>query len=220
VKNLFRVLNERSKVFYGTTTVGIRVRDGVVFAADTRVTSGSYIAHRHGKKLYEITPYVAMTIAGVVADAQNVIDILRYHARLYEIERMKRISVRTISTLASNVFTFYRLFPLITQVLIGGYDERPSLYQIDFFGSLAEEQFVSTGSGSPISLGLLETSYREDLSIEECLALAARSVLLAMRRDAASGDDIDIAYVDQGGLKFLSAEEKRRLIERVSKGLG
>ncbi|MEM4006655.1 MAG: proteasome subunit beta, partial [Nitrososphaerota archaeon] len=35
----------------GTTTVGLVVKDGVVLATDTRVTSGFFVAHRKGKKL-------------------------------------------------------------------------------------------------------------------------------------------------------------------------
>ncbi len=67
-----------SAVYHGTTTVGLVCSDGVVLATDTRVTAGGYIAHKRGKKLLQIDENIAMTISGVVADAQNIVDSLKY----------------------------------------------------------------------------------------------------------------------------------------------
>jgi len=68
-----------SLVYHGTTTVGLVCSDGVVFATDTRVTSGGFIAHRRGRKLLQIDENIAMTISGVVADAQSIVDTLKYY---------------------------------------------------------------------------------------------------------------------------------------------
>jgi proteasome beta subunit len=64
-------------VLKGTTTIGIVCRDGVVLATDTRVTMGYFIAHKRGKKVYQLYDHLAITIAGVVADAQKVVEILK-----------------------------------------------------------------------------------------------------------------------------------------------
>ncbi len=60
----------------GTTTIGVTCKDGVVLATDTRATMGYFIAHKHAKKVYPIADHLAMTIAGAVADAQAMVDIL------------------------------------------------------------------------------------------------------------------------------------------------
>jgi len=54
----------------GTTTVGLVCTDGVVLATDKRATSGLFIASKTAEKLHAIQPYIWMTIAGGVADAQ------------------------------------------------------------------------------------------------------------------------------------------------------
>src|SRR5438552_21093 len=53
-------------VLKGTTTIGVVCHDGVVLTTDTRATMGSFVAHKHAKKVYRIDQHIAMTIAGVV----------------------------------------------------------------------------------------------------------------------------------------------------------
>ena len=199
----------------GTTTVGLLFRGGVVLATDKRVTAGHFIAHHQGKKIHMIDEHVGITISGVVADAQAVIDLLRFHARLYKMERGYRMPVRSVATLASNVFFAYRLFPLIADVIIAGVDEEPRMYNIDFFGSLTSDNYISTGSGSPIAYGILESEFRKDMEKDEAVKLAVKAVHYAMRRDSASGDGIDVAVIDSAGYRELSLEEKRRIIDSL-----
>lgn len=204
-----------ANMYHGTTTVGIVCSDGVVFATDTRVTADGYIAHKKGKKLYKLSNHLAMTIAGTVADAQNVIDILSFYIKKYELERETKIPVKSAATLASNIFMSSRLFPYITQVIIGGVDDSPSLYQIDFFGSLTEEKVVSTGSGSPIAYSILESGYSPSMTIKEGIKLAVRAVMAAMKRDTATGESFDVGVIDINGYRELSEEEKNKLIEEL-----
>lgn len=199
----------------GTTTVGLVVRDAVVLATDARVTAGYFVTNTVGRKLYPLDSHVAMTIAGTVADAQDVIDILKYYIRLYRVERGKPMPIRSVARLASNIFFSNRYFPLQVESLIGGYDsEGPGLYMVDLFGALSSERVAATGSGSPIALGVIEDGYRDEMALEEGISLAAEAVLSAMKRDAATGNDIAVGYVDKGGYRELSREEKERLIKK------
>lgn len=188
--------------------------DGVVFATDTRVTAGGYVAHKKGKKLYKIADNLGMTIAGTVADAQNVIDVIRFYVRKYELERQTKIPVKSAATLASNIFSSNRLFPLITQVIMGGMDGKvPALYQIDLFGSLTEEKVVSTGSGSPIAYSILETSYSPSLHVKEGTKVATKAILAAMKRDTATGESFDVSIIDSEGYRELDSKIKDELIK-------
>ena len=207
----------RSLVYHGTTTVGVVCSDGIVFSTDTRVMMPrSYIAHKKGRKVYKIDDHLGMTISGVVADAQNVVDILRYYAGIYKLEKKAPMPVRAAARLASNVFFSSRLFPYIADVLIGGHDETgASIFNVNLFGSLTKENYVSTGSGSPIAYGILESEYRDGITLEKGIAIAIKAVTSAMKRDAMSGDSFDVVIIDKGGYKELSEEEKKRLLTKV-----
>jgi proteasome beta subunit len=200
-------------VFKGTTTLGVVCKDGVVLASDTRVTMGFYVAHKYGKKVYKIDDHLAMTIAGTVADAQRVVDVLTVNAQLYKINLGRPLPVSSAARLIANQLFSSRYVPLMTQILVGGVDDTgPHVFNLDLFGSLTEEKSVSTGSGSPIVYGILEDKYKEDMSVKELLPIVVKAVNAAMKRDSASGDSYNVAVIDGKGYRELTEKEKKQLL--------
>ena len=70
----------------GTTTCALTCKDGVVLAADTRASAGYFIVDRNVMKIQKIDEHLGMTIAGGVADAQNLVDS-RYNANRMVVNR-------------------------------------------------------------------------------------------------------------------------------------
>lgn len=187
----------------GTTTVGLVTRDAVVFGADKRATAGLYIAHKNVRKIEPIDERSALTISGLVADAQVLADFLRYRSRLYQITTGTPMSIRAMASLLSLVLNSSKYFPFIVQLLLGGIDDRPRLYQIELFGDVTEEKFIASGSGSPVALGLLEAEYSEDLGVEEAVDLVRRSIASSIKRDPYTGEGIDVLVITGQGIKSL-----------------
>ncbi len=199
----------------GTTTVGLVVKDAVVLGTDARVTAGYFVTNTVGRKLYPLDSHVAMTIAGTVADAQDLIDVLKYYIRLYRVERGRPMPIKSVARLASNIFFSNRYYPLQVESLIGGYDsEGPGLYMVDLFAAVSRETIAATGSGSPIALGVIEDGYRDGIGVEEGIRLVAEAVLSAMKRDAATGNDFTIGVIDRNGYRELGKEEKEKLVRK------
>lgn len=197
----------------GTTTIGLVCKDGVILASDTRVTMGYYVAHKQGKKVYQIDDHLAMTIAGSVADAQKAVDILITNAKLYKIELGRPLPVSSAARLLANLLFSARYVPLLAQVLVGGVDGTgPHIFSIDPFGSLTEEKFVSTGSGSPVAYGILEDKFKEGSHIREMLPVIVKAVNAAMKRDSASGDSYNVAVIDAKGYRDIGEKEKKQLL--------
>jgi len=206
----FRVLKT------GTTTIGLVCKDGVVLASDTRVTMGFMVAHKRGRKIYRIDDHLAITIAGTVAEGQNVVDLLRIYAKLYKMEHGRPIPINSAAKIASRILYSNRLIPLAVQAIVGGVDDDgPHLYALDPFGGITEEKCFSTGSGSPIAIGELETSFKDGISVEEAIPIAVRALRAAMRRDIASGDSFDVVVVDSKGYRELSEDEKAKFVSHA-----
>jgi len=188
-----------------TTTVGLVVGDYVVLAADKRATGGAMIYHKRVKKIHKITDYAAMTISGLVADAQVLVDEARYVSKAYEMDYGKRIKLSSLANFMSLVLSAYlRYSPFIVQLLLGGVDEGgPSLYYLDLYGSVSKERYASTGSGSPVAYGVLEKEYRSDLTLEEARKLAFKAVETALSRDGFSGEGVDVVTI---GPNYFSEE--------------
>lgn len=81
-----------------TTTVGLTLRDYVVLAADKRATAGPAVYHKAVKKIAKITDRAAMTISGLVADAQILVDNMRYIVREYELSTGRPMSIRAMAS--------------------------------------------------------------------------------------------------------------------------
>ncbi len=200
----------------GTTTVGVVCSDGVILGTDTRATMGNYVASKHAKKVYKITERLAMTIAGGVAVAQRIVEILRINASLFELEKNRPMPVQSAARLVSNVLFQNREVgrPLPMQALIGGYDETGAhVFNLDPFGSVTEENMVSTGSGSPLAYGVLEAQYREGRTIKDMIPIVVEAIDSAMKRDVGSGDSFDVAVIDGEGYRELSQEDKESLLK-------
>lgn len=199
-------------ILKGTTTVGVICKDGVALATDTRVTMGSFIAHKRGKKVYQIDDHMAMTIAGGVADAQNVVNLLKVNAALFKIGNKRPMPINSAARLSAHILFSNRFYPLALQAIIAGVDTTgPHIFTLDPFGSVTEEnKFFSTGSGSPVALGILEEGYKENITVKEAIPLVVRAVSAAMKRDAGSGDSFDVAVITKDGYKELDDESKAK----------
>jgi len=203
----------QEKILHGTTTVGIKATDGVVLCADMRASAGYFIANNNTMKIQKIDEHAGMTMAGGVADAQNITDILRYHANMHRIQKHEPITIKSLTRLTSLIFHQNRGYPFIADILVGGYDNAgPALYNIDMFGSAEEKNYVTTGSGSPVAYGLLEEEYHDDLTVEKAKVIALRAVKAAIMRNIGTGDGINIAIMDKNGFRLLTKDQKKSII--------
>ena len=194
----------------GTTTCALSCSDGVVLAADTRASAGMFIADKHVMKIQNVDKHLGMTIAGGVADAQNLVDTMRYNANLYRINNKRIIPVQSAARLCSNILFNQRYFPYYVQIIMAGYEGKGTgqVYNIDLFGSLTEEKFISTGSGSPVAYGYLESEFKENMSVDEAYKVALQAIAAAIRRNAGTGDGINVVIIDKNGYRELSKEVK------------
>ena len=191
----------------GTTTIGVRYKDGVIIASDQRATMSTMIAHSDVQKVYRIADNLGMTIAGVVGDAQLMIRYVQSEVALYSMRKGGEMSVNAAATLVANIVRngFY------VGHIIGGYDKTgPHIFSIDGAGGYIEDNYMSVGSGSTFALGSMEAGYKEGLSKQEGIDLAITALNSAMRRDAASGGGYVLTtYIDKTGVQFIDEEDIR-----------
>jgi len=211
-------MNDEKDIYHGTTTIGIICSDGVVLATDSRATMGHMIASEAAKKVYKIGDRLGMTIAGNVGDAQQLVKMMNIETKMYKVSREHNMSVKAASNLLANVLRSNRYYPFSVQILIGGYDTSGlRLYSIDMAGGLIEEEhFTSTGSGSPMAFGVLESQYAEGMTCQEGLILAVRSLKTAMKRDSASGSTIKAVVITHGKYDKVEDEDINYILEELS----
>ena len=203
----------------GTTTIGLVCKDGLVLAADKRATSGYLIAWKKFDKIVNITENIAVTVAGTVSDVQLLTKYLKAELKLKDIRTGRETSVKEAANLLANfVYSNIRklsLIPGISHFIIGGKDSAGfHLYDLSPDGSIVEvDDYISSGSGSVMAFGVLETLYKKGLSVEEGVKLAAKGINAAVQRDIASGNGVDIVSITKDGIKKVFSKEIEYRIE-------
>ena len=196
-----------------TTTIGVVCRDGVLMTTDTRATMGSFVAHKHAKKVYMIDHHLGMTIAGTVGDAQAIVEMLKANSALYRLDMNRPIPVQSAARMVSNILFQARYYPLSVQALIGGMDDTGGhIFALDPLGSMMEERYVYTGSGSPVAYGVLESEWHDDLTVKDSTPVLVRAINSAMKRDSASGDSFDVVTITKDGYRELTEDEKKHIV--------
>lgn len=194
--------NLSQRFILGATTVGVVCKDGVILSSEKRVTYGYMVMSKMGRKIFKITDTIGAACAGLVADMQILIRQVGAYCKLFELEHNRKITVRTTAKTVSNLLFQRRLFPYITQTIIGGIDdEGPNLYVLDPLGSLIPDKYATVGSGAEIAVGVLEAGYKEGLTLQEGRDLVFSAMKSALARDIASGDGIEILIISKDGIK-------------------
>jgi len=193
-----------------TTTLAIVCNDGnggLVIGSESQATMGFFVASNTATKIYKITDYIAMTISGGVADAQKIVDQIRAMAQLCQLDWRREPTVRSMAKLTSKVLGQNRMLPYYVSLIIGGVDQAGAhIFTLGGLGSILEEKkFASTGSGSPMAYGVLESEYKENLSIDEGVELIKRAITSARKRDAGSGGEFQIVTITADkGVEFVN----------------
>lgn len=196
----------------GTTTIGIKLKDGVILASDQRATMGNLIAHSHVQKVYQLSDNIGMTIAGVVGDAQLMVRYMQSEISIYSMKKGSPMSVTAAATLVASVIRqgFY------LGLIVGGYDKTGGhIFSIDGAGGYIEDNYCSVGSGSMFALGSLEATFKEDMTKEEGINAAITALNSARRRDNCTGDGMLVSYIGPDGYESLSPDEVRSRCESL-----
>jgi proteasome beta subunit len=193
-----------------TTIVGIKTKEGVVLGSDRRASKGFFIGSKITQKIAKIDDTLAVAIAGQLSDAEYMIKVAKAERRLMSLRRgfplTVKESARLIANLAYSGLKNYQ--PYFVELLVAGVDYEEGgghIYAADMSGAITSEDFASSGSGSPIAYGVLESAYHKDITNEQAKEIATKAVAAAMERDPGSGNGIDVLAIPN----LLMVKEKR-----------
>lgn len=194
----------------GTTLVAMAYKDGVVLAADSRTSTGTFVAVRVTDKLTPVTSHIMVCRSGSAADTQAMTDAVKNQLEWYEIEFGQPPPVHTAAHLFKNIGYEYR-DQFSAGLIVGGWDKEKGgqvysvwgfpfqvfgwnslvshfvLFQVPIGGALVRQNVSIGGSGSTFLYGYVDAHYKKDMSKEECIELAKTCVTLAINRDGSSG---------------------------------
>ncbi len=194
----------------GACGVAIKCKDGVVLGNDRRGTLGYTVISKSTKKVFKITDYIGLAAYGLIGDFQILVKILQAQANLYLLETGEKITTKSLGKLVSNYLYSRKMMPLYTNLIVAGMDkDGPKLYVLDALGSLMPEDYGTAGTGMLLSIGILEAEYNPSILVNEGEKLVEKAIRNAIKRDAMSGNGIDLLIITKDGAeeKFIEIKE-------------
>ena len=185
----------------GATVVGISYNSGVILAAEKRVSFGNFVVNKSIKKTFSVTDHVGAACAGMVADMQVLVRQVEALAKIRKLETRREVPPNSVAKLMSVIMFERRYFPLLTQVIVGGINNKPEIYTLDPLGSVLPDEYAAVGTGAELALGIMDAEFKPNMTEEKAKELAIRAIKSAIQRDSSSGDGIDVLVVSKTGHK-------------------
>ena len=183
----------------GATAVGISYSNGVVLAAEKRISFGNFVVNKNTKKTFPVTEKVGAACAGMVADMQVLVRQVGALAKIRKLETRRNVAPNSIAKMMSVIMFERRFFPLLTQVIVGGFEVKPEIYTLDPLGSLLPDDYAAVGTGAEMALGIMDSEFKSNMSEEKAKDLAIKAIKSSIQRDSSSGDGIDLLAITMAG---------------------
>lgn len=186
----------------GTSIMAVVFKDGVVVGADSRTTTGAYIANRTTDKLTPVHDKIYCCRSGSAADTQAIADYVKWFLNMHAVELDEEPEVGTAANLFKQL-CYTNKNMLMAAIIVGGYDKHNggSVYSIPLGGALIKEPWAVGGSGSSYIYGYCDANYKDGMTKEEALAFVQNALSLAMSRDGSSGGVIRTVVITADGVE-------------------
>ncbi|KAL6765472.1 nucleophile aminohydrolase [Haematococcus lacustris] len=190
------------EVSMGTTIMCVSYKGGVILGADSRTSTGSYIANRTTDKITPLADNVYILRSGSAADTQAVASYVQLYIAQSQAENNAPITVRAAAHMAMQM-AYGNKDMLQAGLILGGWDkdEGPAVWAIPLGGTLIKVPYAIGGSGSAYIYGFCDKYFRPDMSEAEAKDFVVRAVGHAMARDASSGGCIRTVTIDANGAR-------------------
>lgn len=194
---------EKGGVSTGTTILAIEFEGGVIMGADSRTSTGDYIANRVSRKVTRVHDRLYVCRSGSAADTQALTGFVQHYLSQHsmELEDTKFPLVNTCASLF-NLLAYKHKDNLMAGLIIGGYDKAKGgqVYCIPLGGGKMRMPCVAGGSGSSYIMGLMDAEYKEGMGEEEARKMVKKWIAHAMRRDGSSGGVIRTMTIKEDGV--------------------
>eukprot|EP00891_Asterochloris_glomerata_P006025 jgi/Astpho2/6025/Aster-03982 len=203
--------------------VGILAKDGVVLAAEKRITSKLLDTSAVGvrrEKMYKLDDHVACTVAGITADANILINTCRIAAQRYLLTYSQPIPVeQLVRALCDNkqgYTQFGGLRPFGVSLLYAGWDEVNNfqLYQSDPSGNYSGWKATAIGANHQGATNILKQEYKDDITLEEAIKLIIKVLSKTMDSTTLSSEKVELATItrkDEENLTLYHIYEDKEL---------
>merc|ERR1719446_543070 len=196
------IMAPEQAVSTGTTIMAVTFDGGVVMAADSRTSTGDYVANRASRKISKVHDKIFVCRCGSAADTQALTGFVQHYLGMHAVELGAQPTVNTAANLFKMI-AYQNKDNLMAGLIVAGYDEKygGQVYSIPLGGSKIRVPMACDGSGSGYIAAFCDANYRPGMTKAEALAFVQRAVSHAMSRDGSSGGLVRTCIITKDGIE-------------------
>jgi len=224
---LYQVEYAMEAISKAGSAVGILSNEGVVLAAEKRITSKLLDIRKSTEKTYKIDDHVATAVAGITSDANILIERARLTAQRYSYVYQEPIPIEQlllqVCDLKQSYTQYGGLRPFGVSFLFAGYDDHHGfqLYQSDPSGNYGGWYATAIGSNNPAAQSILKSDYKQgEMTLDDALLLAVKVLNKTMDTTSPSPEKLEFSTItrnDRGEVVYhvYSKEELEALLKKA-----
>ena len=205
------------------TAIGVLAEDGIVLAAETKVTSKILEQDTSAEKMYVLNDNILCAVAGMTADAGILINYMREEAQRYLSVYNQDIPIETLVRRVCNVKQGYTqhggLRPFGVSFIFAGYDDRYGfqIYTSNPSGNYSGWKATSIGANNTSAETLLKQDYKDGINLEGAKKLALKVLSKTTDSSKLTSEKVEFATVqlrkEQPSLRIWKPAEIEKLLE-------
>ncbi|KAK9455058.1 nucleophile aminohydrolase [Dipodascopsis uninucleata] len=192
------------EVNLGTSIMAVKFDNGVILGADSRTTTGAFIANRVTDKLTQVHDTIWCCRSGSAADTQAVADAVSSHLELYASLNSEPPTTRIAAAIFQEI-CYTNKDHLTAGIICAGYDHRygGEVYSIPLGGSMHKQEYAIAGSGSTYIYGFCNANFKSNMSKDETVSFVKSALAEAIKWDGSSGGVIRMVVLTKDGVERL-----------------
>jgi proteasome alpha subunit len=208
--HLLQVEYAEKTVRLGSSSIGIKCKDGVVIVSDRRVND-KLIRPESANKVYEIDDHVIASAAGILSDARVLIERARLISQQNKVTYDSPIDVEEVIREIANTkqqFTQYGgARPFGVAIMVAGSDNKGNyLFSSDITGNYFSYTAMAIGENDEKIKEILRMKYNDNLNVDGGIKLALSIFKEILGKNFAL-NRFDVAYIPSDGKKIIRPDE-------------
>ncbi|XP_042061659.1 proteasome subunit beta type-4-like isoform X1 [Salvia splendens] len=188
----------------GTSVIGIKYKDGLLFAADMGGSYGSTLRYKSVERLKSVGKHSVIGASGEISDFQ---EIMRYLDELISLfdnmwDDGNSLGPKEVHNYLTRVMYNRRnkFNPLWNSLVLGGIKNgKKYLGTVSMIGVHYEDDHVATGFGNHLARPILRDEWHENLTYEEGVKLLEKCMRVLLYRDRSAVNKLQIAKITEEG---------------------
>jgi len=198
---VFQVEYAQKAIENSGTAVGLRGKDGVVFAMEKLVTSKLYEPGAN-RRLFGIDRHVGMAVGGLLADARQIVETARKEAANYRGEYGGDVPLRYLTDRVGGYIHAYTLYsavrPFGCAVILGSMEASgPNMYMIDPSGVYHGYKGCAIGKAKQAAKTEMEKLDISSMSVRDLVKEAAKIIYMVHDEVKDKAFELELSWVGE-----------------------